>query len=354
MPTFSTIKNKFIYGKFLSHLFYIACFFVFLVTQKAGFEWKWSHLFFSYQEGFLKRGLIGEIFNILSIPTTWDTFAIFGALMLTGVIISFHQLLKNMDALSFFAFAAAFIGTPVLLRNLSHDWGRFDQIALIFVFLLLLSINNLSKFRLLLSFSPLLLFIHEATLLWVFPTVLAITFFTDRKSAYILAPVLLACMAAILRWGNLDIDEGTYMTLMAEWAHPIPIYPLVVKTLTESPQQVIAFSIPAFIANIHTFHGMLSVGIILSMLVSLFLISDKMLLGFSLLSLLSACILFIVAVDFFRWISLMCFIVIFYLLYAHQRGLIHNATILNYYLILLGFAGFFLDPVGIYQPYPAG
>lgn len=346
-----SLKNQFISRNSLSYLFYIACFFTFLVTQKAGFEWKWSHLFFSYEQGFLKRGLIGEIFNILAIPTTWDNFAIFSALLLTGVIVTFHQLLKNMDVLSYCAFAVAFIGMPVFLRNLAHDWGRFDQIALIFVFLLLFCLNNLAKFRLLLCISPLLLFIHEATLLWVFPTVLVIAFFTDRKSAYLLAPVLLVCMAVILQWGNLDIDEGAYMTLMSEWASPIPIYPLVVKTLTESPQQVIAASVPALIANLQTAHGMFSVAIMLSVAASLFFIRDKVLVGFSFLSLLSACILFIVAVDFFRWISLLCFIVMFYLLYAHQRELIRNKTILNYYLILLGFTGLFFDPVGIHLPY---
>jgi len=346
-----TIKEFFSARKNQSYLFIFACFLTALIVKKSGFEWKWCHLFFSYEFGFLKRGLIGQLFRTLSISTSWDNFAIFSTLMLTGVIFAFHNLIKNVSTRAFLAFALLFVCTPVLLRNLSHDWGRFDQIALAFIFVLLLCTENIKQFRALLCLSPLLLFIHEATAVWALPTILAITFLTDRKSVYFITPVIIICGACILAFGGLNMDPDVYGAKLVAWASPIPIYPTVISTLTESTQSSIATSLPVLATNIHTKEGITAIGILLSFIASLFFIKDKVVVGFAILSLLSACVLFIVALDHFRWVSLMCFIVLFYLLYAHQKNLIRNKNAFYYYLMTLSILGLFFNPIGIYQPY---
>lgn len=355
--TATPIKDFFSHRKNQSFLFFAACFFTFLFVQKSGFEWKWCHLFFSYEFGFLKRGLIGQLFRIFSIPATWDNFAIFSSLMLTGVTFTFYNLIKNISNLAFTAFAVLFICTPALLRNLVHDWGRFDQIAIIFIFLLLLCTNNFRKFRGLLCLSPLLLFMHEATLIWAFPTILAITFLTDRKSAYLLTPIVILCEVLILKFGELNVDANTYTQKLMMWATPTPtptpISPRVVATLTDRVSDVIAVSVSALTSNIHITAGKIAIGVLLSFMGTLYFIKDKIVIGFALLSLFSACVLFFVALDHFRWISLMCFIILFYLLYAHQKDLIRNEKIFYFYLILLGILGLFFNPVGIYLPYMA-
>src|SRR5688572_33327882 len=120
--------------------------------------------------------------------------------MIFLVIWFYYHLIKKINLKYFFIFGLLFITSPLLLKNLIYDWGRFDQIAIAYLFACLIFLTDKRFERLsyiLLLLSPILLFIHEATILWVFPILFAITYFEKPKLLYILIPLTCVCFFII-------------------------------------------------------------------------------------------------------------------------------------------------------------
>ncbi len=352
MNLFSNIKNNsqalIRCHRLRCYIYFLLVVILFLVIDKVYIEWKWAHIFFSYEYGFLKRGLIGELLRLTKIPTSLDNFKILSVLMLVGITTAFFNIIKKEPTIVFIGFSLIFFCSPLLLKNLVYDWGRFDQIAIMVVLLQLLWIGDARKSNYLLFCSPLLIFIHEATLLWAFPTILAIAFFENRKTLYLLIPLIALSTGVILIWGGLDIAPNTYLTLLEEWAKPNNVHWAIIYTLTASLKDSILYSVPALIINMHSERGYIAETVCVVSSIPLFFYKQRIWIILNFFALMSASTLFIIANDHFRWISLLGIINLFFLLYAYKKNQIKNVNLMSVYLISIGMIVSFMSPVGIF------
>lgn len=331
-----------------SFFYFFAITVVIIVTEKVDIEWKWAHLFFDYEYGFLKRGLVGELIGWTPVEPSLDNFKVMSVLLLIGVAVVFYRLIKDMPNRDFYAFSFLFLFSPLLFRNYVHDWGRYDQLAILFVLLLIYHIEDETKSKLLLYSSPLLLFVHEGFVLWAFPTILTIAFFEQRSVLYKLLPILLICGICILIWGGLDTDPRKYYFELREWAAPHSIHWPIVLSVSSGFSDVISDYAPYFWQNFNSTKGYQAMFFFAISALPLALITDKRLLLLSLASLVSTSLLFVLAADHWRWVSLLGTSAMFSMLYAHKKLLLKNPPALSYYLILLGLAGLLIGPIGIF------
>lgn len=328
--------------------FFMGAFIVFLCIPKTEIEWKWAHIYFSYEFGFMKRGLIGEIFRISKIPTSLDNFKVLSVLMLLGVVTLFFRLIKGAEHKIYFALAALFLSSPLLLKNLVYDWGRFDQIGIMVVFLQLLWLDDKARLRWLYLLSPLLVLIHEGTLLWIFPTLLLMAYREDKNVLLYLLPSLGITVACILRWGGLDVEPDAYLASLENWAKPNSVHWAIIYTLTASISDSIHYSLDALPANIQSNRGYVSVALLALHSLPMTFYKNNQLILFNVASLFIASSLFLIANDHFRWMALMGMINLFFLLYANKRHELKNTQLLAVYLLLLSALELFMSPVGVF------
>ncbi len=328
--------------------FFFASIAVILLTEKVDIEWKWAHLFFDYDYGFLKRGLVGELIDWTPIDPSLENFKAIAVLLLLGVAVAFYQLIKDMPNKEFFGFSFLFLFSPLLFRNYVFDWGRYDQLAIIFVFLLIRFSEDDSKSRWFLYASPLLLFIHEGFVFWVFPIILTIALLQQKSTLYKLLPILLFSGVCILTWGGLDIDPDEYYLHLQEWAKPHSIHQAIVFTFTPGISDVISeFSLYAG-KNLTTAKGYKAIFFLFLSVLPLTLIADKRLLLLGLLGVVSSGVLLILGADIWRWVSLMATSAMFFLLYAYKKSMLRTSPALGYYLMLAGLIGLVSAPIGIH------
>lgn len=326
--------------------FFSVAMLIVLCISKTEIEWKWAHIYFSYEYGFMKRGLIGEIFRLSHIPSDLDNFKVLSVLMLLGVVTLFFNLIK--DTKVFLGFAALFLCSPLLLKNLVYDWGRFDQIAIMVVFLQLLWLDEKTKLRYLYLGSPLLVFMHEGTLLWTFPALLTIAYLEDRKVLLYLLPALGLSVISILLWGGLDVNPEQYLASLQSWAKPNTVHWAIIYTLTASIQDSIHYSVPALLINAQSERGYVAIALLALHSIPLVFYKNNQLILFNVTALVVACSLFLIANDHFRWIALMGMINLFFLIYAYKRNYLKDLNMLCAYLLVMSAIELFMAPVGVF------
>jgi hypothetical protein len=119
--------------------------------------------------------------------------------------------------------------------------------------------------------------------------------------------------------------------------------------LTASLYDSVVFSLPAIYTNIESARGHQAIALLALHSVPLVFYKSTLLAAFNLLALVCASFLFVLAIDHFRWISLMAMINLFFLIYAYKRQHINNGRILFGYLISMSLLEIWMNPVGIYQ-----
>lgn len=319
-----------------------------IITDKHGLSWKYAHWFFNYEYGFIRRGFIGELIRWAPFDPSFNIFITVSAVSLMLVAVLFFVLIKDMPDRDFFAFGAAFLFMPILFRNYVVDFGRYDQIAIMFVFLQIYFLRDTRISAVLLCLSPLLLFIHEAMAFWAFPTILTIAFFEYRKVLYMVAPALAASVAVLVVWGDLDVGVRTYYEYISELAAPREMHWAVVFSLKTEIGDVFGKYIPYFWDVFASPRGFSAAFFVFAFIASLFCVRDKSLVCFGIAALMSVCVLFFLGTDYWRWVSLLATSVLFTLLYAYKRGVLSRLPQLAVYLMILGLIGIFFEPVGIY------
>lgn len=146
-----------------------------------------THYLFSYQDGLYSRALIGTIIKII-IPDYYGSFTvirlfnILTTLLLSTFIVAlsyrYWQVEKNLLS---FLLIGVFITSPGTVQYYAHDVGRFDQIGFIIIIItsiLFTYINRKYYWSILLPVSTLLVLIHEAFLLLIVPTLVALILLT--------------------------------------------------------------------------------------------------------------------------------------------------------------------------------
>jgi len=165
--------------------------------------WAYSHYLFNYNYGFVKRSLIGEIVglvgNIFFLSYNFFFFFSIGIFILNAILI--FRLSKDFIASSDTALLSCAIvfSSSMALVFLSHSVGYGDNIELL---LTLLSLCIRSFYRKLCFLSlamPVLLLVHEATLVVFFPVIfMSLVFCTDFCKKQILLLVLFSALTLVI------------------------------------------------------------------------------------------------------------------------------------------------------------
>lgn len=146
-----------------------------------GIEYSYFYYLIDYHFGFVKRGLIGEIFSISGVKIDVYKVLAFNKLLflLFGILIiciikkiNFKNKIFEIIIFFFILF------NPALLKNYWLDLGRFDIYGAIVTCLMIIS--NKKTMNFLFVFSPLLLMVHEAQLVLFIPSIIFIWFLRNN------------------------------------------------------------------------------------------------------------------------------------------------------------------------------
>lgn len=283
-----------------------------LVQPRTHLEWKFSHILFDYEFGFIKRGLVGELFaRAVEQVTIAQFFWVFAVLYL-ALIAVVAAAVAALPATASPMVLLYLCLTPMLLRNVFHDWGRFDVFGLLAVWLIALALIRGWPGRLLLyAAAPLTAVTHEVNLFVVGPfALLAILILDPAGRTSRLASALALCASAgavgalLHLYGRLDVPVDTMIAHMAGRTtdrFELPMY-ILTSTLSENLAERASFIAGKVLS--------LKFGYKLAVTVLLFawLLPDRLRrgpVGWSLLAIaLSFLPLYLVATDSYRWLAL--------------------------------------------------
>ncbi|CAH9018263.1 hypothetical protein [Candidatus Nitrosacidococcus sp. I8] len=160
----------------------------------------YTHYLFNYQDGFIKRGLVGEIFRQLDFQMSYKlahvigycVFIIASFSLLIAIICPFKGYWQSTGFLLFFLFALSNSGT---FQGFYRTLGHFDNINFILSLLCIFLIYKIKKppvYILAYALMVIAILIHEAALLMFIPLVLAFSFYLDSSKKNILQLLLLS------------------------------------------------------------------------------------------------------------------------------------------------------------------
>jgi hypothetical protein len=173
-----------------------------------------SHWFLTYEHGFLRRALIGQLFSKVSF-LSWHTIVIFEAILFAVALLltflAFRRIL--FGSLAERRFAAFLLVAPAFLPHMSYMAGELDNflyIALLLGGFALMRFQNIFGLAIATLWTLVGLVVHEAFALMFYPLifVLALDLVHRRrlKFGWVLAHlvVVLAAFVAVIHFGKLS------------------------------------------------------------------------------------------------------------------------------------------------------
>lgn len=296
-----------------------------------------THYFLTYQHGFLKRALLGELLLPLHFISLHAILAIqlliFGTLVAVTYIVFRATLFGTLEER---ALAAFLLAAPALLPHFAYLSGDLDSLLYIATVLAVgafLAMPAAAATVCAITLSIVALLIHEAFVLLFYPLLLAIMIDLWRRrrlsaGALIAQLVVIAIVfAAILHYGKWSVPHPEYLAA-AQQRTNMPLEGTVFLVLFSTLRQQLHF-----VAALYT--KRLLAGVLLSCLVSLPYFAtlvwlmqcalalrgylEKM--RWALLLLLCAPLLLLpLGHDALRWISAICVNVSLFLLYLYIVG----------------------------------
>jgi hypothetical protein len=296
-----------------------------------------THYFLSYQHGFLKRALLGELLlplHFISLRTVLAIeFAIFAAVIAVTYFVFRRTLFGTLEER---ALAAFLLAAPALLPHFAYLSGDVDSVLYICTVLAVGAFLAMSAGAALASavaLSIVALLIHEAFALLFYPLLIAIVIDQCRRHrlrrGVVIAQLALIGIVflAILHFGKWSVPHPEYLAA-AQLRTNMPLEGTVFLVLSNTLQQQLHF-----VAALYT--KQLVAGVLLSCLVSLpyfamlvwLLQSALALRGYakkawrSLLLLLCAPLLLLpLGHDGMRWVSAICVNLSLFLLYLYSTA----------------------------------
>lgn len=338
-------------------------------------NWRTLQYFFSYDLEFMKRGLIGSLFDIFSIKPTLRTIWFFSLLSCNIVFFLTYNYLKRMfnhlpnGSTWLILFVLFFTISPVTAWNFGYEAGRADLFNLV-IALFIINIIVINKKKLLYLIPVLLVIgvlIHEAFIFLSAPTIFALLineFMRKRIQLSIIIGSFIAILGvflAIMLFG--DIEPASLKSLYLSVYHePIPTDLPIVNTfmiITSSIYTNIIFTLREYL----TLHVWKYFAVALPFLMACFYIYFKSV-SFHLLSIEKKILLFspflvvpmfIFGVDLYRWFSAMLinmFIATSYLIHTKVVNFSFFKTINSKVaLCIIALFGLF-GPIGARSSFP--
>lgn len=150
-------------------------------------DWAYTHFLFNYEAGFIKRGLVGEIFHTLN-PAYSNNhlwFTIVNITLLAFVICSLlyclHALVRRQNTL--LTATAILFASSMSPVYLAHTIGYFDIIGVFAVILLTQLLREPYSRWLIFPLTIICLLIHESFLIIFFPLLFVHVVFFQKKHA---------------------------------------------------------------------------------------------------------------------------------------------------------------------------
>ena len=339
-------------------------------------EWKLSQYYYSYVLEFMKRGLVDSLFKLLAINPTQINIFIFSILIVVLFFIAlffwFAKNLSQLDPFAKYSIMFLFLISPATAMHLGYDLGRFDVLTLfttlLMLFLIMGKLTNTKIFFVSLL-SAISLLIHEAFLFLNFFIMIAVlldTLHRSKQSIFkLLVPIFTALTTLILLalFGSVSSStiDAIYLALTNA---SLPINEDSIKVLSRSLSDNISITLNQLSADA-TRDWLIQAFLLYGLYAFIFLkaldVQNKPLnlyekiLFFSPFASLP---MFILGIDFFRWVSIMIinlFIVSVYLLNTRTITTIpffHAKTfkVITFLLTVI----IILGPMGIVKVFPLG
>ncbi|WP_146291931.1 hypothetical protein [Apibacter muscae] len=194
-------------------LFFGLSYYIFILYDNhISLKFNYQYFLYDYSFGFIKRGLLGQILNILPISITEQVFVGIATLLIIILGILFVKIIDEINFknkfLSYFLICLLLI-SPSLLKNLWYDLGRLDILGILYCLLFLLPFSQ-KIIHILFILSPIVLFIHEGFLLLWLPTYFICWFIiNDMKINKVFLFFCITSIASIffnIYFGKLEVD----------------------------------------------------------------------------------------------------------------------------------------------------
>lgn len=173
-------------------------------------NWNATHWLFTYDFGFAKRSLIGEVYSWVviepSVINIGFTYLIASFFVVTLLLFLFNRLsvtafaegdASHLHSLYFIVFFCMALSSPSFIQQVLFDAGRFDVFGWLLLLGATISIVRTSRavsFVCMLVASALAIMIHEALVVWIFPSMVAIWYWYHGK---VLADLRAPLVAAV-------------------------------------------------------------------------------------------------------------------------------------------------------------
>ena len=198
---------------------------ILLSRDPALVNWAVTHWTFSYQYGFIKRGLPGEITSWLIAPSAlFETVtivsrasAIVVAISLTWVLLRPYRIYRELGLLLFGMVAVSHSGT---ISHFFYDIGRFDHYGLMLTLVCLAWIRaGHHPTAMVVGCGTLGILMHEAFVFIYLPLIVSYWLLKDESGSRrlrVALPVLAAVLVVVIIEGKPAIDQRGYESQLTE------------------------------------------------------------------------------------------------------------------------------------------
>ncbi len=337
-------------------------------------DFNYTHWLFNYEYQFVKRGLVGSILKILNIKPTIEVVYLFSYVILFFMFFLYIKyfwkaIKKYKSEKSMFLFFLLVIFHSGTLQHFHYDIGRFDQIGIIAIILL---INWLPRvtimiqvITILLSFIILIL-IHEALFIIAGPLIFVYwIYFINNKPQFSLLKISIFLFLSMLtflvsKYGLMQVvtEDNYYLILSKNYGNAVDID--AVSVLYRNIKDNFAYAEKIGFSFGHHILMLIVVAPLIYLFSILFYkyytiinnLIDKFKYLLLVFSALSTLMLYPIAVDRFRWISLAItniFIIVTTLIREEKFKTV-TVNIFNRYRIIIGitlFLSLLLGPLEV-------
>jgi hypothetical protein len=216
--------------------------------------WHMTHWSFTYEHGFIKRGLVGEIASRVfgTVTPSIINVLVWSIFLLLAIALTcwFIKPAWDSNRVGAWLFAIVAMTSSATIPHFEYDFGRFDQINLIILLTCLFILGKPSKLLRHIVI-PLLcvigLLIHEAFSLMFVPVIFAVWIYEERfqwiwPKIFVLAS-LVVIVWAVDTYGIMhDVSEQDYMAELQQ-RHSFRIHPDSVHVLYRTVKENISFNL---------------------------------------------------------------------------------------------------------------
>ena len=173
-----------------------------------------SHWFLTYEHGFLRRALIGQLLSKISF-LSWHSIVIFEAIIFAVALMFTYLVFRRIlfGSIAERRFAAFLLVTPAFLPHMSYMAGELDNllyIALLLGGFALMRFQNIFGLAIATVWTLVGMVVHEAFALMFYPLILVLALDLVRRRRFKIGwvfahlVVVLAAFVAVIRFGKLS------------------------------------------------------------------------------------------------------------------------------------------------------